>query len=89
MTATDPIDEARLSLSLSELRLPAIKHMWSRWYCNLTSGNSACAGAARPCWGMPRRGRLILASHGVAKPPMEKREQTNESIRWLSRSWNS
>ncbi len=31
MTATDPVDEARLSLLLTELRLPAIKHIWSRF----------------------------------------------------------
>jgi len=31
MTATDPVDEARLSLLLNELRLPAIKHIWSRF----------------------------------------------------------
>ena len=31
MTATDPIDEARLGLLLGELRLPAIKHIWSRF----------------------------------------------------------
>ena len=28
MTATDPIDEARLGLLLGELRLPGIKHIW-------------------------------------------------------------
>ncbi len=28
MTATDPIDDARLGLLLGELRLPAIKHIW-------------------------------------------------------------
>jgi DNA replication protein DnaC len=28
MTATDPIDEARLGLLLGDLRLPAIKHFW-------------------------------------------------------------
>ena len=31
MTATDPVDEARLGLLLGELRLPAIKHIWSRF----------------------------------------------------------
>jgi len=31
MTATDPIDEARLGLLLGELRLPGIKHIWSRF----------------------------------------------------------
>lgn len=31
MTATDPVDEARLSLLLNELRLPTIKHIWSRF----------------------------------------------------------
>lgn len=31
MTAADPIDEARLDLLLGELRLPAIKHAWSRF----------------------------------------------------------
>ena len=31
MTATDPIDEARLSLLLGELRLPTIKHVWPRF----------------------------------------------------------
>ena len=31
MTATDPVDEARLSLLPGELRLPAIKHIWSRF----------------------------------------------------------
>jgi DNA replication protein DnaC len=29
MTASDPIDAARLNLLLNELRLPAIKHLWS------------------------------------------------------------
>ena len=29
MTATDPIDEARLGLLLGELRLPGIKHIWT------------------------------------------------------------
>ena len=29
MSATDPIDEARLGLLLRELRLPGIKHIWS------------------------------------------------------------
>ena len=29
MSATDPIDEARLGLLLGELRLPGIKHIWS------------------------------------------------------------
>ena len=29
MTASDPIDAARLNLLLGELRLPAIKHLWS------------------------------------------------------------
>ena len=28
MTATDPMDEARLNLLLGDLRLPAIKHIW-------------------------------------------------------------
>ena len=28
MTASDPIDAARLNLLLNELRLPAIKHLW-------------------------------------------------------------
>ena len=28
MTATDPIDAARLGLLLGDLRLPAIKHIW-------------------------------------------------------------
>jgi DNA replication protein DnaC len=31
MTATDPIDAARLGLLLGDLRLPAIKHIWSRF----------------------------------------------------------
>ena len=31
MTATDPIDAARLGLLLNELRLPAIKHIWPRF----------------------------------------------------------
>ncbi len=31
MTATDPIDEARLGLLLGDLRLPAIKHIWPRF----------------------------------------------------------
>ena len=31
MTATDPIDAARLGLLLSDLRLPAIKHIWPRF----------------------------------------------------------
>lgn len=31
MTAADPIDAARLGLLLGELRLPAIKHIWSRF----------------------------------------------------------
>ena len=31
MTATDPVDEARLGLLLGELRLPAIKHIWSHF----------------------------------------------------------
>lgn len=31
MTATAPIDEARLGLLLGELRLPGIKHIWSRF----------------------------------------------------------
>jgi DNA replication protein DnaC len=31
MTATDPVDEARLSLLLTELRLPGIKHIWCRF----------------------------------------------------------
>ena len=31
MTATDPIDEARLGLLLGELRLPGIKLIWSRF----------------------------------------------------------
>lgn len=31
MTAIDPVDEARLGLLLGELRLPAIKHIWSRF----------------------------------------------------------
>ena len=31
MTATDPVDEARLGLLLGELRLPAIKQIWSRF----------------------------------------------------------
>ncbi len=29
MSATDPIDEARLGLLLSDLRLPGIRHIWS------------------------------------------------------------
>ena len=29
MTASDPIDAPRLNLLLNELRLPAIKHLWS------------------------------------------------------------
>lgn len=29
ITASDPIDAARLNLLLNELRLPAIKHLWS------------------------------------------------------------
>jgi len=29
MTASDPIDAARLNRLLNELRLPAIKHLWS------------------------------------------------------------
>ena len=28
MTASDPIDAARLNLLLTDLRLPAIKHLW-------------------------------------------------------------
>jgi DNA replication protein DnaC len=28
MTATDPVDAARLGLLLNDLRLPAIKHIW-------------------------------------------------------------
>ena len=28
MTATDPVDEARLGLLLGELRLPGVKHIW-------------------------------------------------------------
>jgi DNA replication protein DnaC len=31
MTATDPIDDARLGLLLGDLRLPAIKHIWPRF----------------------------------------------------------
>jgi hypothetical protein len=31
MTATDPVDDARLGLLLGELRLPAITHIWSRF----------------------------------------------------------
>ena len=31
MTATDPVDDARLALLLSDLRLPAIKHIWPRF----------------------------------------------------------
>lgn len=31
MTATDPIDAARLGLLLNDLRLPAIKHIWPRF----------------------------------------------------------
>ncbi|MFP4270925.1 MAG: hypothetical protein ACLFTL_10220 [Alphaproteobacteria bacterium] len=31
MTATDPVDEARLGLLLGELRLPALEHIWSRF----------------------------------------------------------
>lgn len=31
MSATDPIDEARLGLLLGELRLPAIKAAWPRF----------------------------------------------------------
>jgi len=31
MTATDPIDEARLGLLLGDLRLPGIKHIWPRF----------------------------------------------------------
>ena len=31
MTATDPVDEARLDLLLGELRPPGIKHIWSRF----------------------------------------------------------
>jgi hypothetical protein len=57
-------------------------------YRNLTSGNSACAGAARLCRGMPRQRRPILISHGVAKPPMEKREWTDGRIRRSRPSWN-
>jgi DNA replication protein DnaC len=31
MTATDPVDDARLGLLLGDLRLPAIKHIWPRF----------------------------------------------------------
>jgi len=31
MTATDPIDDARLGLLLGDLRLPAIRHIWPRF----------------------------------------------------------
>lgn len=31
MTATDPIDAARLAILLNDLRLPAIKHIWPRF----------------------------------------------------------
>jgi DNA replication protein DnaC len=31
MSATDPIDAARLGLLLSDLRLPAVKHIWPRF----------------------------------------------------------
>jgi hypothetical protein len=31
MTVTDPVDEARLSLLLTELRLPGVKHIWARF----------------------------------------------------------
>ena len=31
MSATDPVDEARLGLLLSDLRLPTIKHIWPRF----------------------------------------------------------
>jgi len=57
-------------------------------YCNLLSGNSACATAARPCRGMPRQGRPILIFHGVAKPTMERREWTDGRIRRSRPSWN-
>jgi hypothetical protein len=31
MSATDPIDAARLGLLLGDLRLPAVKHIWPRF----------------------------------------------------------
>ena len=31
MKTTDPVDAARLELMLTELRLPAIKLLWSRF----------------------------------------------------------
>jgi hypothetical protein len=60
----------------------------SQRYCNLTSGNSFGAGAMSPCRGRPRQGRSTLVFHGVAKPPMEKREWTDTRIRRSRPSWN-
>jgi hypothetical protein len=56
MTATDPVDEARLSLLLTELRLPAIKHIWSRF----------AERADKEGWPAARF-RVTLAEHALAE----------------------
>ena len=75
MTASDPIDAARLNLLLNELRLPAIKHLWSAF----------TERADKEGWPAARL-LSALAEHEIAERGRSPSGLNRWRLRWLTGS---